>query len=155
MWNNLGPELRGAESLSILKKNVLKLYRPVKRSLFNIHEPKCIKWIFQLRVGLSPLKSHKRRHNFQDTPDDTCHCMRDAESTYHFLLHCPTFTEHRRTLFETIDPIIDQNILLALDDKDFEDLLLYGSDWLSLEENQTILKATINFIRMTSRFSQI
>ena len=83
LWNDLGPKLRGAESLSIFKKNVLKLYRPVKRSLFNIHDPKCIKWIFQLRVGLSPLKSHKRRHNFQDTPDDTCHCTRDAETTHH------------------------------------------------------------------------
>ena len=32
MWNDLGPELRGAESLSIFKKNFLKLYRPAKKA---------------------------------------------------------------------------------------------------------------------------
>ena len=72
-WNDIGPELRGAESLSIFKKSILKIIRPMKKSLFNIHNPLGTKWIFQLRVGLSPLKSHKKLHNFQDTPDDTCH----------------------------------------------------------------------------------
>ena len=56
LWNLLGPDLRGAESLSIFKKNILKTYRPAKKSLFDIHEPNRIKWIFQLRVGLSALK---------------------------------------------------------------------------------------------------
>ena len=69
-WNAIGPELRGSESLSIFKKNILKIIRPRKRSIFNIHNPNGIRWIFQLRVGLSPLKSHKKRHNFQDTPVD-------------------------------------------------------------------------------------
>ena len=30
MWNDLGPELRGAESISVFKRKLLKLYRPVK-----------------------------------------------------------------------------------------------------------------------------
>ena len=58
-WNGIGPVLRGAKSLSIFKKNILKVIRPVQKSLFNIHNPNGIRWIFQLRVGLSPLKSHK------------------------------------------------------------------------------------------------
>ena len=36
-WNNIGPELRDAKSLSVFKKNILKIIRPVKRSIFNIH----------------------------------------------------------------------------------------------------------------------
>ena len=87
-WNAIGPELRGAESLSIFKKNILKIIRPVKRNIFKIHNPNGIRWIFQLRVGLSPLKSHKKHHKFQDTPDDECVC-RNAETTQHFLLKCP------------------------------------------------------------------
>ena len=155
LWNVLGPDVRLAKSISVFKKHILETYRPAKKSLFNIHDPKCIKWIFQLRVGLSPLKSHKKRHNFQDTPDDTCHCTGDAETSHHFLLHCPTFIEHRRNLFETINPIILKNSLHILDDNDMVHLLLYGNDTFKLEENQSILKATIDFIRKSSRFTQI
>ena len=46
MWNDLGPELRGAETLSMFKRNILKIYRPMKKSLFNIHDPIGIKRIF-------------------------------------------------------------------------------------------------------------
>ena len=58
MWNDLGPNLRETASISKFKEKLLKLYRPVKKSIFNVHD-NGIKWIFQLRVGLSPLKSHK------------------------------------------------------------------------------------------------
>ena len=34
-----------------------------KKSIFNIHD-KGVNWIFQLRVGRSPLKSHKSSHKF-------------------------------------------------------------------------------------------
>ena len=39
LWNEIGPELRQAESLSIFKKRILQLYRPTKKSLYNIHDP--------------------------------------------------------------------------------------------------------------------
>ena len=133
----------------------------MKKSIFNIYEPKCIKWIFQLRVGLSPLRSHKTRHHFQDTPDDKCHCTGAvegtgaAETTTHFLLHCHNFYEQRRSLLETLNPILENNNSSFLADKDMVHLLLYGNSTFKLEENQNILKATINFIRKTSRFAQI
>ena len=89
MWNDLGPNLRGSESISIFKQTLLKLYRPVKKSIFNVHD-NGIKWIFQLRVGLSPLKSHKKSHKFsgyEEDRSDTCSCLTDLETTCHFL--CP------------------------------------------------------------------
>ena len=86
LWNDLGPELRGPESLSVFKRNLLKLYRLPQKSLFNIYDIG-IKWIFQLRVGLSPLRSHKCAHNFEDTPSELCNCMLNtAETTCHFFL---------------------------------------------------------------------
>ena len=115
-------------------------------------------------MGLSPLKSHKKNHKFQDTPDDTCQCAENAETSHHFLLHCPNFIEHRRKLFETLNPIMLENNLHFIDDKNLVHLLLYVpicsymflySYKFKLHENQSILKATINFIRKTSRFSQI
>ena len=155
MWNELGPELRGAASLSIFKKSILKIYRPVKKTLFDIYDSNGTKWIFQLRVGLSPLKSHKKSHNFQDTPNDMCDCNLYFETSNHYLLHCPIFVEQRRELFLTLNPILLANNMRFLDDNNMVRLLLYGHDKLALLSNQTILKATIKFIRKTSRFSSI
>ena len=154
LWNDLGPQLRGAESISIFKKNLLKLYRPVKKSLFNIHDPNGIKWIFQLRVGLSSLKSHKMNHNFQDTPNDTCNCSLNAETSHHFLLHCPNYINQRQELFHVLNPIMLVNNMHVFDDNNLIQLLLYGHVKLKFHENQRILKSTINFIRKTFRFSQ-
>ena len=78
-----------------------------------------------------------------------------AETTSHFLLHCPNFTIHRRTLFGTVNPILRAHNIPFLVDDLFEHLLLYGDGALDYEENQNILKATIKFIRNTSRFSLI
>ena len=41
---------------------------------FGIHGALELRYLFQLRVNLSPLRSHKRRHNFSDTPSETCEC---------------------------------------------------------------------------------
>ena len=146
--------MRGAKSLSIFKKNILKVIRPAKKSLFNIHNPNGIRWIFQLRVGLSPLKSHKKSHNFQDTPDDLCACLLNVETTQHFLLKCPNYNEHRHHLFQIINPVLLVNDINHQDDCDLVRLLLYGHEKFNFHENQILLKATINFIAKTSRFSQ-
>ena len=152
-WNGIGPEFRGAESLSIFKKNILKIIRPEKKNLFGIHNPNGIRWIFQLRVGLSPLKSHKHNHKFEDTPNDACVCT-GAETTQHFLLNCPIHNVHRLNLFQTLNPILLANDLQNLNDREMIRLLLYGHVKLPFYTNQLILKATINFIEKTTRFSQ-
>ena len=66
----------------------------------------------------------------------------------------PNFFEQRRSLFESINPILETNNSRFLVDNDMVHLLLYGNVTFKLEENQSILKATINFIRKTTRFSQ-
>ena len=53
-----------------------------------------------------------------------------------------------------INLIMWKNNLRFVDDEDLVHLLLYGNGTFKLDENQGILKATINFIRKTSRFSQ-
>ena len=127
----------------------------MKKGLFNIHDPNGIKWIFQLRVGLSPLKSHKKSHGFKDTENDLCDCLLNVESTEHFLLKCPNYLEHRRKLFETVNQILQAFNVNYPNDCKFLRLLLYGEDKLPLEANKTVLKATINFIDKTSRFSPL
>ena len=58
--------------------------RPNANSIFGIHDPKGLRYIFQLRVSLSPLRSHKLRHYFDDPPD-ICSCNQGIEDTNHHL----------------------------------------------------------------------
>ena len=145
--------MRGSESLAIFKRKILKLYRPEKKSIFGIHDTG-IKWIFQLRVGLSHLLSHKLRHNFLDTPSDICLCTTNTETTCHFLLECPLFNHHRRELFLVLHPILQIYNMHHVNNPMLEQLLLYGHTKFTYDENQSILKSTINFIRRNRRFTQ-
>ena len=155
LWNDLGPELRGSASLAVFKRNLLKLYRLPKKSLFSIYDVG-IKWIFQLRVGLSPLRSHKRAHKFEDTPSAICNCrLKTAETTCHFLINCPNFVNPRKVLFATINPILLKYTTRFVEDNSLVKLLLYGDEKFKLEDNQNILKTTIEFIRDSARFSQM
>ena len=84
-WNGIGSEFQSCTSLGSFKRSILNLIRPIDKSIFAIHDPPNLKRLFQLRVGLSPLKCHKKRHNFIDTPNDWCDCHCAPESTKHFL----------------------------------------------------------------------
>ena len=64
------------------------LLRPSPKSIFGIHDTVAIKWLFQLRVGLSPLNHRKKKHNFLDTPSGNCRTCNVTEDTEHFLLDC-------------------------------------------------------------------
>ena len=62
-WNIFIKHFEDAPSFDILRNIFL---RPKTRGMFGIHDPVGLRYLFQLRV--SPLRSHKRRHNFADTP---------------------------------------------------------------------------------------
>ena len=96
-WNYIITDFKEIPTFEVLKKHLISLYRPAMRSTFNIHNPQ-LRYIFQLRVGLSHLRSHKKRHRFADTPSDKCLCKNGVEDTYHFLIKCPFYTLHRDAL---------------------------------------------------------
>ena len=103
-WNDVGPEMHNLETLKRFKSTLSGIIKLEKRSIFNLHSPH-LRYLYQLRVGLSPLPAHKFKHNFSDTLSDTCRCSSGAESSEHFLLHCPTFNAHRHKLLQTKKPI--------------------------------------------------
>ena len=74
-----------------LKSHLHSLIRPKIKSTFGIHDALGLRYLFQLRVNLSPLRSHKRRHNFSDTPSETCECNLSIEGIRHFLFECPFY----------------------------------------------------------------
>ena len=64
-WNKVNLGLHNSESLSIFRKNILEVIKPVPNSFYNCHNPKGIKLIKQLWIGLSHLGQHKFKHDFQ------------------------------------------------------------------------------------------
>ena len=74
-------------SIGVLKKDIIALIRPESKTFFKIHDPVGLRYLFQLRVSLSPLKGHKWCHNFIDTPSGICLCNQGIEDTSHFYFH--------------------------------------------------------------------
>ena len=148
-WNNLESVTRNCLSIRSFKQHLLPLIRPKSRQIFGIHDCLGIKRLFQLRVGLSALKSHKYRHNFQDTQSDLCDCRTNVEDTEHYLLHCPLFSSMRHSLINSINIVLNnyRNMNPTIN----SDLLLYGHNSLSSDENKNILLSTIKFIKESNR----
>ena len=88
-------------SIGIFKKGILDFVRPRPKTLFGIHDPMRIKFIFQLRVLLIKLKSHKISHNFVETPDDRCDCISEKEDTSFFFVFpiCHTLSRTTKHVF--------------------------------------------------------
>ena len=72
IWNNIGIDFH--TGTSSFKKNIFNLIRPKSKPVYGVHDPVGLKRLFQLRVQFSPLKCHKKHHNFIDTPCDLCDC---------------------------------------------------------------------------------
>ena len=98
-WNKLDSNICNSESVSAFKKQILKFIRPIPNSTFNVHNPHGIKLLTRLRVGLSHLREHKFRQNFQDFLDPFCNCSQHVEITIHFFLHCSNYSNQRKILF--------------------------------------------------------
>ena len=67
-----------------------------------------LRYLFQLKVSLSPLRSHKWGHNFIDTPLEICRCNQGIEDTNHFLFSCPEYAIHRATLAASVINILQK-----------------------------------------------
>ena len=150
-WNNIGVELRSIQSLHLFKSALLKMIRPNKRAIFDIHNPDGIKRIYQLRVGLSPLRAHMKAHHFKDINDNTCACNGGAETTTHFLLVCPFFTVQRNELIGIVSEILKNFTDLTIINQ--VDFLLYGLSSLNKFQNHDILNATLSYMKKTRRFN--
>ena len=109
-----------------------------------------IQYLFQFRVNLSPLRSHKSRHNFADIPE-FCECNQGVECTRHLLFECPRYTTHRATLAVSVIDILQRNNLNHLGNQ--LELYLYGHPSLNLMDNRQILLSTIKHIKDTKRSS--
>ena len=103
-----------------------------------------------MKLRLSHLTDHKFRLSFQDCLNPICSCCPEIETTSHFLLHCLNYRCARKTFFEKIN-IINSNILQRSDSSITRDLL-FGSEKLKYDKNNTLLTSMIEFIQSTEKF---
>ena len=125
--------------------------RPFQNRFYNCHNPRGIKLLIRLRVGLSPLPEHKFKHSFQDTLNPICNCGEDIETTSHYLLHCPDYLHERKTLLNTVSCIVPN--IFDFNNDQLTEILLYGKEDLDNINNTRIWDATINYLIETKRFN--
>ena len=130
----------------------MKFIRPSLNKIFQCHNPKGIKLVTRLRLGLSHLGEHKLKHSFQDTLIPLCSCGVDIETTSHYFLHCPLFHAERSFLLNNINEI--DSTIFNKSDSVVTRILLYGNQSFKDEVNLLILNATIDFVLSTNRFDE-
>ena len=86
-WNNMISNFQDIiPTFSSLESHLQSLIRPKIKSTFGIHDALGLRYLFQLWVNLSPLRNHKRRHNFSDTSSETCECNLGIEDNRRFFI---------------------------------------------------------------------
>ena len=150
--NKLDLNIHNSESLISFKSKVLKFIRPSENSIFLCNNAKGIQLLTRLRLGLSHLRDHKFKHNFQDILNPICNCGEDIETLCHYLLHCSLYTNERLALLSVIQGI--DNSILELADSHIVEVLVYGREFLDFSRNTNILNATIDFLLETKRFGE-
>ena len=127
-WYKLNPSLPNSQIFLTFKKNILLLVKLAANSVYDFS------LITQLRLGLSHWRKHKFKHNFQESLDPLCNCGHDIESTTHFFLHCPLFTNEEYTLVSTLSSI--EFYLLNNTSFVISQILLFGN--LSFNSNKNL-----------------
>ena len=149
-WNKLDWEIKNSESVVTFKKRILSFIRPSASSKFNCHNPRGIKLMWRLRLGLSHLREHKLKHSFQDSLKPFCSCGKgEVQTSSHYLFHCSNYSEEWLVLLNTMRNI--DMFILQLSDSKFTTVLLFG-DAFDNNKNTFILDATIDYIILTGRF---
>ena len=134
-WNNLDLTLWNSKNFVDFKNSTLKFIRPSPSNVFNCSNYQGIRLITRLRVGMSRLREHKFKHNFQDHLNPICSCGLDIKFTSYFLLHCPTFNDERYTLLSTLNNVDCK--LLELTKSSLSQTLLYGNTLFDKEKKYT------------------
>ena len=147
-WNQIISDFEDRPTYTKLKSHLISLYRPKAKSIFDTYNPTLLRHLFQLRLGLSQLRYHKKRHGFKDTVTDKCLCKLGIEDSHHFFLVCPFYANHREVLKSKIEKILHDNEITELNFSG--KLFLYEHPSLKCSDNKKLLTYTVQYIKNTN-----
>ena len=142
VWNSLDIELRNSPSMASFKYQLKKHqnssevpthYRAGNRYISALHA--------RIRNNCSNLLSDLYINHLSPSP--TCSCSEEVEDAEHYFLRCSNFRNERVTLFRSTRDFHPLNI----------NILLFGDENLTTDENTTIFTAVQTFIKDTRRFT--
>ena len=156
-WNKLELRLRPVPSIAVLKKKLLSIIcpPPPPKYVYEVHDPKGLSHLTQLRVGLSKLTCHKFKHDFRDTinpmcPKNDAMVLRIRDT---FLTLCPSFDVQRQDLLAGIIKLSRPLLQITnLSNDALLQLLLYGDQDLSYDLNKNALELSLQFTHETGSF---
>ena len=119
----------------------------MKRNILEIHDPLGLRYLFQLRLGLSCLRYHKKCHNFIATLLIKCLCNHGIEDAPYFLFSCLFSAAQASSVIQ----ILQKYSLNHLGNQSH--LYLYGHETINFDDNRKTILSTIKYIKETRRFS--
>ena len=131
--------------------NCVRTYNCLGNREVMFHMAVGLRYLFQLMLSLSPLKGHKWRYNFSDTPSGVCHCSHGIEYTSHILFSCRSHVIHRAALVAVVNEILYKFRLTQLVNQ--SQSYIYGDPSLNDSDNKIIILSTIKYRKETRRFS--
>ena len=149
LWNQLPLHSRKAKSLSEFKRalkdnagvQAAPSYYSYGTKLGNTLHTK-------LRLGMSPLNSH--RFQIQKIDDPSCPCGFSFETVTHFIFHCPLHETARRYLLDTISDTLRCDFSL-LSTQDQFNTLIHGTG-LGDGEGLAVATSFQNYLVNSGRF---
>jgi hypothetical protein len=155
-WNNLEDNIKKLPSIDSFKDKLKKSSSPKPNPLFHHDCSKAAINHTRIRLGLSGLCSH--RYNYNHIHDPKCPtCDAKCEDPTHYFLTCPTYSTQRHNfLIDICEILIANDIEVDFRRRPFLtffiNTILKGSQELTLQENQRILKLPKSYILDSHRF---
>ena len=142
-WNNLPEQVRNNQSIGCFKRDLLKLYFPTNDvPPYYYHGMRYLSIIHtRLRNNCSSLKSDLYNNHVSNT--DKCEHCNVVENAGHYFFRCSIYINQRTHLFTATRMFHPLNT----------QLLLFGNNQLSLQQNIIIVEAVHQYIKSTRRFT--
>ena len=105
-----GPQYMQLRKSEYLQEKACEIKSSFWKPFSGCHNPKGIKLLTTLRLGLSHLREYKFKHGFLDSLNSICSCGQNIETSTHFLLYSSNYSNERLTFLNIIRNI-ERNIL--------------------------------------------
>ena len=138
LWNSLPQNMQTSTSISQFK-SFLKSTDHTPPPYYYIGDRRTQIIHTRLRLGMSDLNSHLVMRHISE--NSYCTCGHRNETTQHFLLDCPEYTQARNVTINSLSPTHMNT-----------HLLLHGDRNLSIASNNEIICTVLNYIQITERF---